>query len=93
MKEYFKFLMNCETKIVLFLETEEIRLEIANFLKKNNTRFVEFEAKISRSLFPENHKVFQENDLYKIAMVSYEVIREIETFQMVSLGVFLEVFY
>ena len=90
-REYLKYLIGLEPKLIIFIKSEEAMNELAGFLKQSGFRFVEFEPKQASVLWDENRKDFLENDLFRVAVIRFEVLKELQEFKGVALGVFLEV--
>ena len=69
-----KFLLHCQEKAFVFVDFEESFEEMEGFLKKEGVSFVKLDEKQSFLTLKENLSIFQENFLYKIALVSYKVL-------------------
>lgn len=65
--------------------------EIASFLNEINVSFVKLDEKMSSSSLKTAINIFQENLLYKFALISYEVLPKIQNFANVSHVLFAEV--
>ena len=90
-REYLKYMITLEPKIIIFINTEEAMNELSAFLKQIGFRFVEFEPKQARALWDENRKEFLENNLVRVSVIRFEVLKELQEFKGVSFGIFLEV--
>ncbi len=92
MKDYLGFVLSNNTKVLVFADSFSILDEIENFLKKESFPFVRFDEKSPRNQFYENSKIFDDNLLYKVALISLKIVKEIPTMAIASHVVFLEVF-
>lgn len=84
-------MITLEPKIIIFINTEEAMNELSAFLKQIGFRFVEFEPRQARALWDENRKEFLENDLVRVSVIQFEILKELQEFKGVSFGIFLEV--
>ena len=90
-KECVKYMIKCHEKAVIYFNFIESLEEIASFLNKINVSFVKLDERMSTNSIKTGISVFQENLLYKFALISYQVVPKIQSFNNISHAIFAEV--